>query len=226
LSAPTEAIRDQSWLVWQLVDSAFPTGGFAHSGGLEAAWQQGEVRSRADVESFIRLGLRQVGRGLAPFVRASFQEPERLTELDELCDAFMTSHVANRASRLQGRALWNGVMKTFLGFRPMTEIPASPPFHHLAPVFGALARVLDLESAMALRIFLFQHLRGWVASGVRLGIVGPMEGQGIQHKLGLEAEEVLTRCLRFKIDDVAQVAPMIEIWQGAQDRLYSRLFQS
>ena len=27
-----------SWLVWQIADSGFPTGGFAHSGGLEAAW--------------------------------------------------------------------------------------------------------------------------------------------------------------------------------------------
>ena len=31
------------WLTWQVVDSAFPTGAFAHSYGLEAAWQQGEV---------------------------------------------------------------------------------------------------------------------------------------------------------------------------------------
>ncbi|MDB5296990.1 MAG: putative urease accessory protein UreF, partial [Phycisphaerales bacterium] len=32
------------WLLWQLVDSAFPTGGFAHSGGVEAAWQHGRLR--------------------------------------------------------------------------------------------------------------------------------------------------------------------------------------
>ena len=31
------------WLTWQVVDSAFPTGAFAHSFGLESAWQQGEV---------------------------------------------------------------------------------------------------------------------------------------------------------------------------------------
>jgi urease accessory protein len=39
---------DEDWLLWQLADSAFPTGGFAHSGGLEAAWQHGEIRNSAE----------------------------------------------------------------------------------------------------------------------------------------------------------------------------------
>src|SRR5881628_3376496 len=41
------------WLVWQVVDSAFPTGTFAHSWGLEAAWQQGEIETPAALEAFV-----------------------------------------------------------------------------------------------------------------------------------------------------------------------------
>ena len=172
------------------------------------------------------MALRQVGRGSTPFVSAAFQEPARLRELDELCESFTSNHVANRASRLQGRAFWNGVTKTFFNAPNTALAPPSPSFHHLAPVFGALTSLLGLERGMALRMFLYQHLRGWVASGVRLGIIGPMEGQGLQHRLGLEAEDVAVRSLQLTIEDIAQVAPLLEMWQGAQDRLYSRLFQS
>ena len=42
----------------------------------------------------------------------------------------------------------------------------------------------------------------------------------------LKAEDVLIRCRNLKVEDIAQTAPLLEIWQGAQDRLYSRLFQS
>jgi urease accessory protein UreF len=39
---------------WQIVDSAFPTGAFAHSFGLEAAWQQGEMPDIAVLREFVQ----------------------------------------------------------------------------------------------------------------------------------------------------------------------------
>src|SRR5579872_7266707 len=83
-------IETNEWLVWQLADSAFPTGGFAHSGGLEAACQHGELRNRAELTSFIETSLRQFGRGPLPFMTASYDQPERFPELDRLCEAFTT----------------------------------------------------------------------------------------------------------------------------------------
>jgi hypothetical protein len=57
------SVNDDDWLVWQLADSALPTGGFAHSGGLEAAWQHGEVRQSSQLASFIEASLEQLGHG-------------------------------------------------------------------------------------------------------------------------------------------------------------------
>ena len=44
----------------------------------------------------------------------------------------------------------------------------------------------------------------------------------------METKERLKRILidELGLEDLAQTAPLMEIWQGAQDRLYSRLFQS
>lgn len=74
--------------------------------------------------------------------------------------------------------------------------------------------------------FFFSHLRGLTAGAVRLNIVGPLEAQALQHRLALRAQEMLARCAHLGVEDLAQTAPLFEVWQGAQDRLYSRLFQS
>jgi len=48
----------------------------------------------------------------------------------------------------------------------------------------------------------------------------------LQHRLAPLAAEVVARCEHLSVDDLAQTAPLLDLWQGAQDRLYSRLFQS
>ncbi|MFP2912429.1 urease accessory protein UreF, partial [Pyxidicoccus sp. 3LFB2] len=60
-----------SWRVLQLADSGFPTGGFAHSGGLEAAVQAGEVRGASELRRFVRELLWQAGHGALPLLGAA-----------------------------------------------------------------------------------------------------------------------------------------------------------
>ena len=215
---------ENNWLIWQLIDSAFPTGGFVHSSGLEAAWQYGEVRNRSELISFVEASLQQLGQAALPFVMAAFDTPDKLAEFDHLCDAFTTNHVANRASRAQGRAMLSAVERIFnSSFElPQPELSCA----HFAPVFGVCLRRLEISRKSTARMFSFNHLRSLFAAAVRLNIVGPMEAQILQHRLSAKAETLVRRCESLTLDNLAQTAPLLDLWQGAQDRLYSRLFQS
>src|SRR3982751_5356473 len=104
-----------SLLILQLSDSAFPTGGFAHSGGLEAAWQCGEVRDGEALGRFLRDALWQAGRGVLPLSSAAHEDPARLAELDARCHAFLTNVVSRRASTVQGRAFLATCARTWPG---------------------------------------------------------------------------------------------------------------
>jgi urease accessory protein len=224
-SVSTEGkLLSPDFLVWQLMDSAFPTGGFAHSSGLEAAWQHGEVRGRVELLSFAESSLEQLGHAALPFVTAAFDAPENLVEFDQLCDAFTTNHVANRASRAQGQAFLTAIERVFKSEirNPKSEIQ----FAHFAPVFGACLRQLHISRETTARMFFFNHLRSVLAAAVRLNIVGPMEAQMLQSKLSPKAEHLRQQCEHLSLDHIAQTAPLLDLWQGAQDRLYSRLFQS
>ncbi len=48
----------------------------------------------------------------------------------------------------------------------------------------------------------------------------------MQHRLAPVAREILAGGEHLPLAELAQTSPLLEIWQGTQDRLYSRLFQS
>ena len=219
----------QDALVWQLVDSAFPTGAFAHSLGLESAWQHGEVVSRVDLRRFVEATILQTASGALPLVNAAHRDPSRLPEWDALNDAFLTNAVANRASRQQGRTLlasaariWPSPDLAALQTQTQTQALCA----HAAPITGVVCRTLGVSLETTQRVVLFVAARGVLSAAVRLGVTGSYDAQRLQSECAGWSATVLERYRDAGPTDLAQTAPIIDILQGAHDRLYSRLFQS
>ena len=217
------------WLTWQMVDSAFPSGGFAHSAGLEAAVQWGELQTTDSLKLFLRESLVQASYGAIPVITALHRQQRSFAELDRLIEAVLSNHVANRASRTQGRALLASAIAAF-DLAPMKSLQQSIreqqlPSHQV-PIWAAITRILEIPVERASRMFLFLILRSLISSAVRLHVIGPLAGQTLQYQFRAFSEEVVQRGLSLPVDRVTQTAPLIEIFQGTQDRMYSRLFQS
>ena len=212
-------------LVLQLADSAFPTGGFVHSGGLEAAARLGLV---GDLHGWLRDSLEQAGHGALPLATAGHAADE-LAECDAVADAWLSNHIANRASRAQGQG-WIATAAAVFPLPPLIELKrqlrAGRLPGHLAPAFGKVCAVLGLDLLAMQRLFLFLHLRGQISTAVRLGLAGPLEAQRLQAGFSADLEVVLATCAAFGLDDLAATAPLQDLAHAHHDRLYSRLFAS
>jgi urease accessory protein len=221
------------WRFLQIADSAFPTGGFAHSGGLEAALHHGRGKTIDDLDAFVHEHLWNVGRAALPFVGAAFDRPETVWHLDALADAMLTSHVANRASRTQGRTFIATCARIFdapsvrdLDARARARVPSEKVAAHLAPVFGAAMAALGATRDEASALHLYMALRCVASAAVRLGMVGPHEAQRLQQRHAATLDQVLSACRAGQPEEAAVVCPLLEIMGATHDRLYARLFQS
>lgn len=209
-----------TWRFLQLADSAFPTGGFAHSAGLEAAAQAGEV---GELAAFTRNALWQAGFGALPLVQDAWRDPAALARLDARADLFLANQVANRASRTQGGAFSSTCARVFPGEAP--QLPDGLCMH-LAPLWGAVLRALGLSLEEARGLFLWSTARGVLSAGVRLGLAGTYQAQRMLVDLGPALDLVSSRCAALGAADLAQPAPLLDLLSATHDRLHSRLFQS
>lgn len=210
----------QDWTLWQLADSAFPSGGFTHSAGLEAARKHGLVVDEPSLVAFMEAALVQAGRQALPVIGVVRANPSQFTVADAAVEAILLNHVQNRASKAQGRSLCAAARQAFA----IDAAEVEPG--HLWPVWGALAAALSVSDAQTRRLYLFTTCRAQMSAAVRLGLVGPLRAQALLHALAEPVEQAVARSMSLGLADIASTTPILDLMQANQDRLYSRLFQS
>ncbi|XP_009780062.1 urease accessory protein F [Nicotiana sylvestris] len=221
------------WSQWQLLDSVLPTGGFAHSFGLEAAIQARLVSGPEDLRTFVTHILENTGSLLLPFIYTLNASPnvETWYKLDKILDATLTNEVGRKASISQGSALLRVAAAVFQEvpslktMREMSLTSGAVRFHH-APIFGLVCGLLGLNAETSQKAYMFTTMRDVVSAATRLNLVGPLGAAVLQHQLAASAEELSKKWMNRPVQEACQTSPLLDTVQGCHGYLFSRLFCS
>ena len=203
-------------------------------------------------DKFLKLSIQSVAWTNVPYVLAAFRDPLGLDELDNDLDASTPCTVARRASISQGRALLTVWEKAFAeacrekhGEANLEAALAITTFAkdlkiaslskdvisvngHMAPIWGAVCNALGLNLEEAGYLYLLNHAKAVISAAVRASVMGPYMAQHILASQDLH--EMIRKCLEavwFVQPEVAgQVVPLMDLWIGRHEMLYSRIFNS
>ncbi|MDI1461339.1 urease accessory UreF family protein [Catellatospora sp. KI3] len=191
-----------------LSDGRFPSGGHAHSSGLEAAVAAGRVTDLAGVAAFLRGRLHTAGPVTAAFTAAAHHTAAltpsgrlgrvpstsdndkkgpflSLVELDGELEARTVSPALRLASRRQGRALLRAGRATWPS-ELYAALPQHPDGPHQALTLGVVAAAAGLSAEQAARIAVFHVVTGPASAAVRLLGLDPYQ---VQRQLALLAPD-------------------------------------
>lgn len=219
----------------QFADGLFPAGAYAHSFGLEACVQSGEVRDAAGVEEFLRAYL-EGSAGPTDTVAAvcarravAQKNLESLLALDADLDAMKAARELREASRQMGRQTLRVAMHLSSGplLDPFGKAVAEgiTPGHHPV-VLGIIGGEMHWDALEMSGAYLYSTSAALVGAALRLLPLGQLAGQRILWN----AKPLITALAKGAQDkseaDIWSFAPALEIASMRHARLDARLFRS
>ena len=186
----------------QLADSSCPTGGFAHSNGVEMLVRDRTIFDESSFTSALSRYVREslAGRELV-FVALAW-----MATLEEHCDTLKALGQARRAMLMSAVVRDADLQRAAALFRLLSNVNLEHPVLAAAltsyPVlFGAVGAVVGETQANTVAAYAFQQLNGMVTAGIRLGVVGPYAAQRVLWTLAPPLREALTILVAERDDD-------------------------
>jgi urease accessory protein len=238
-------MKDEEHLLLLLSDSALPIGSFAFSSGLESFLQHFSSDTFGSsiglLTYFLRDSLRSVAYTTLPFIKAVHLEPSTAVFLDDHFDATVTCPVARRASLAQGKALLTIWEKAFLedktiGYDYRFSVKGGTG-GHFGIAWGVVCAYCNISLGIfthfdctkidrCMYVFLLNHAKAVVSAAVRLSLVGPYQAQGLLADSSIRQllRNILNEVKDLEWEDAGQTWALIDVYQGRQEILYSRVF--
>lgn len=216
----------------QISDTAFPTGAFAHSMGLEAFYDAGELKDSDDLRRFVKLTLGSLATSDCVALRAAYaaDSVEELTRVDQLLAATKLTRELREASAATGRRFLASVEalgvqgRSLSGFADSVQDGDSPG--NLAVGFGVAAPALDVKLPDALHAYLYSTVASLVAAGQKLIPLGGNVAQRVLYELHEEIIEAAEESKDLWLEEIHAFAPTIDVRSMLHERQRTRLYIS
>lgn len=225
----------------QLSDSAFPSGRFAHSYGLEAFAQSGalEAPSRLPVllellTDSIRLGVGPSdGVALACAHRAASSsacvDVDLVLRADHRLTAVKLARETRDASTRTGRALLRTAgalldQDEVFEYAERVEAGRSPGNH--AVVLGLFTACLGVPRARAVASELYAFAASWAAAAIRLSVTEHHTAQALLHEARPVIASSALQAASGSVADISSSTPMIDLMAMRHEQADLRLFAS
>ncbi len=195
-----------------LADSRLPTGGHAHSGGVEAVVERGLVCDESDLALYLAGRLRGTGQVVAAVTAAGCllaadTAPVDWGRWDAAVSARTPSAAAREASRAQGVTLLRTAHRVWPSAALEALCHIGRPHHPL--VVGAVVAATGDGADAAALLALHHLLGGACAAAVRLLGLDPIAVAAVQARACQSAEQVGLAAVRLGREVVARQDPSL-----------------
>ena len=204
---------------------AFPVGGFAYSGGLEAAVRESAVSDATELKEWLLALLRDGtlwnDAVLLAEAWTAASDPPRLAAVIDLGEALAGSSerylevTAQGAAFVIAAAAWSSPI--------LDELAGEVPY---AVAVGAIAAASGVGLRQTLGAWLHAICSQTVSAAIRLSVLGQRQGVEILASLEDDILEIARRAAGSTLDDLGSATIIADIMAMRHETLEIRLFRS
>ncbi|KAL8690900.1 MAG: hypothetical protein Q9218_003752 [Villophora microphyllina] len=99
---------------------------------------------------------------------------------------------------------------------------------HFAPLWAVVTRALEIPIHDSANLFLVNHAKAVLSAAVRASVLGPYQAQAVLGSgwLREEVRRLANDNWNVQVEDAGQGVPVMDLWVGRHELLYSRIFNS